>query len=101
MNVLLHDLLHQRTSFMFQSSNHYTPYYSVSMCVCVCVDMWVIIIISYSVYIMLEGIHTTPDYVSVIMYDCIYVTISRKRDHLSHITKFHIYLPADSAQHAL
>ena len=29
----------------------------------------------------------------------IYVTISRKRDHLSHITKFHIYLPADSAQH--
>ena len=31
----------------------------------------------------------------------IYVTISRKRDHLSHVTKFHIYLPADSAQHAL
>ena len=31
----------------------------------------------------------------------LYVTVSRKRDHLSHITKFHIYLPADSAQHAL
>ena len=31
----------------------------------------------------------------------IIVTVSRKRDHLSHITKFHIYLPADSTQHAL
>ena len=38
------------------------------MCVCVCVDMCVIIIISYSVYIMLEGIHTTSDYVSMIVY---------------------------------